>query len=86
MRSRSMCALVVGFAACSSASPPPAQPVPPPCDPAAKPPKAKAQAPATTTVDALDCFVEGFKEPMPFGPTPGIEYVADGVYAGYRSL
>ena len=180
MRSRSMCALVVGFAACSSASPPPAQPVPPappdaavaivdapppdirleapayvfrftsaartetwslwfahgaavldvqpvggaitqyrgsateaatllvevagptakmkldckrtkrelaaPCDPAAKPPKAKAKAPATTTIDALDCFVEGFKEPMPFGPTPGIEYVADGVCAGYRSL
>jgi hypothetical protein len=53
----------------------------PTCDPAAKPPKGK---PPAISIDALDCFVPNFKEPMPFGPSPGIEYIADGPCAGYR--
>ncbi|MFT3698788.1 MAG: hypothetical protein QM831_36920 [Kofleriaceae bacterium] len=36
--------------------------------------------------DALDCFVEGFKEPMTFGPAPGIEFVQDGSCTGYRTI
>lgn len=61
------------------------------CDPAAKPtpkpmPKTKPAPTPKKSIAALDCFVEGFQEPMPFGPAPGIEYVADGACAGYRSL
>jgi len=52
------------------------------CDPSAKP----ATKPKKTTVDALDCFHADFKEPMPFGPAPGIVYFADGACAGYRSV
>jgi hypothetical protein len=54
--------------------------VEPACD--AKPKK----KPKKVSVDVLDCFHADFKEPMPFGPTPGIEYVADGACAGYRVI
>lgn len=57
--------------------------VDPACDPGAPRPK---KAPRKLQVDALDCFHADFKEPMPFGPTPGIEYVADGACAGYRVI
>jgi hypothetical protein len=56
--------------------------VDPPCDPKAKPAKSK---PKKISIEALDCFVPNFKEPMPFGPAPGIEYVADGACAGFRA-
>jgi hypothetical protein len=52
-------------------------------DPPCVTPKPKKK-PAKITVDALDCFHADFTEPMPFGPSPGIEYVADGACAGYR--
>jgi hypothetical protein len=53
------------------------------CDPGAPRPN---KAPKKIQVDALDCFHADFKEPMPFGPKPGIEYVADGTCAGYRVI
>jgi hypothetical protein len=37
-------------------------------------------------LDALDCFHPDFKEPMPFGPAPGIEYVVDDHCTGYRRI
>lgn len=42
-----------------------------------------AKAPAS---DALDCYVEGFKEPMTFGLAPGIEFVQDKACTGYRQI
>lgn len=53
--------------------------VDPPCS--GKPAKGR---PKKISIEALDCFVPNFKEPMPFGPAPGIEFVADGACAGYR--
>ncbi len=35
-------------------------------------------------VDVLDCYHPDFKEPMPFGPVPGVEYVGDDRCTGYR--
>jgi hypothetical protein len=32
----------------------------------------------------LDCYVAGFDQPMPFAPSPGLEYVADPTCTGYR--
>jgi hypothetical protein len=57
--------------------------VEPACDAAAAKPKKK---PAKVSLDALDCFHADFKDPMPFGPLPGIEYVADGACAGYHAI
>ena len=34
--------------------------------------------------DVLDCYHKDFKEPMPFGPAPGVEYVVDASCNGYR--
>jgi hypothetical protein len=34
--------------------------------------------------DVLDCFHPDFKEPMPFGPAPGVEYAVDATCKGYR--
>lgn len=34
--------------------------------------------------DVLDCYHPDFKEPMPFGAAPGIEYSAGGGCTGYR--
>jgi len=35
-------------------------------------------------IDVLDCYHPDFKEPMPFGPAPGVEYVVDTRCTGYR--
>ena len=35
-------------------------------------------------LDVLDCYHPDFKEPMPFGPAPGIEYQVDASCNGYR--
>lgn len=35
-------------------------------------------------IDVLDCYHPDFKEPMPFGPAPGVEYVVDDRCTGYR--
>lgn len=35
-------------------------------------------------VEVLDCYHPDFKEPMPFGPAPGVEYVVSGSCNGYR--
>jgi hypothetical protein len=37
-------------------------------------------------LDVLDCFHPDFKEPMPFGPAPGIEYTASDRCRGYRRI
>jgi hypothetical protein len=37
-------------------------------------------------LDVLDCFHPDFKEPMPFGPAPGIEYVDNDRCRGYRTI
>lgn len=36
--------------------------------------------------EVLDCFHPDFKEPMPFGPAPGIEYVVEPGCTGYRTI
>ena len=36
-------------------------------------------------IEVLDCYVPDFKEPMPFAPAPGIEYVTSPGCNGYRS-
>jgi len=35
-------------------------------------------------VDVLDCYHPDFAAPMPFGPSPGVEYVVDASCNGYR--
>ncbi|HVK84413.1 MAG TPA: hypothetical protein VM513_09920 [Kofleriaceae bacterium] len=37
-------------------------------------------------LDVLDCYHPDFKEPMPFGPAPGVEYVSDATCTGYRLI
>jgi hypothetical protein len=37
-------------------------------------------------IDVLDCYHPDFKEPMPFGPAPGIEYAVDASCNGYRLI
>ena len=37
-------------------------------------------------LDVLDCYHPDFKEPMPFGPAPGIEYAVDEHCNGYRLI
>jgi len=36
--------------------------------------------------DVLDCYHPDFKEPMPFGAAPGIEYAANASCTGYRAI
>ena len=36
--------------------------------------------------DVLDCYVEGFTEPMPFAPDPGVAYVATSDCTGYQLI
>lgn len=36
--------------------------------------------------DVLDCYHPDFKEPMPFGPEPGVEYVDEPKCTGYRVI
>lgn len=37
-------------------------------------------------IEVLDCFHPDFKEPMPFGHEPGIEYTVDSSCNGYRLI
>lgn len=37
-------------------------------------------------LDVLDCYHPDFKEPMPFGPAPGVEYAAQPDCKGYRLI
>jgi hypothetical protein len=37
-------------------------------------------------IDVLDCYHPDFKEPMPFGHEPGIEYAVDASCNGYRLI
>lgn len=37
-------------------------------------------------LDVLDCYHADFKEPMPFGPEPGIEYADAADCKGYRLI
>lgn len=52
----------------------------PPPPPTSKRPRLQVE------IDALDCYVAGFKEPMPFGHERGIEYSVDGTCPGYHLL
>lgn len=37
-------------------------------------------------LEVLDCYHADFKEPMPFGPAPGIEYADGAGCTGYRLI
>ena len=37
-------------------------------------------------LDVFDCYHADFKEPMPFGPEPGIEYADAADCKGYRLI
>lgn len=37
-------------------------------------------------LDVLDCFVEGFTEPMPFALAPGVAYVVTSACTGYQTI
>jgi hypothetical protein len=45
---------------------------------------AKCNDPKAKPIEVLDCYHKDFKTPMPFGPSPGIEYVVDASCNGYR--
>jgi len=47
---------------------------------------AKCNDPKVKPSDVLDCYHPDFKEPMPFGPAPGIEYVVEPGCNGYRRI
>lgn len=46
----------------------------------------KCNDPKAKPSDVLDCYHPDFKEPMPFGPAPGIEYVVESGCTGYRRI
>jgi hypothetical protein len=56
------------------------------CKGARRPLSAKCNDTKAKPIQVLDCFHPDFKEPMPFGPAPGIEYVAGGECTGYRTI
>ena len=41
---------------------------------------------AADPIDVLDCYHPDFETPMPFGPSPGVEYVVDATCNGYRRI
>lgn len=47
---------------------------------------AKCNDTKATPIAVLDCYHPDFKEPMPFGPAPGIEYAVDASCNGYRLI
>jgi hypothetical protein len=56
------------------------------CKPAKRPLSQKCNDKKAKQNDVLDCFVPDFKQPMPFGPAPGIEYVEVTGCKGYRLI
>ncbi|HET9987693.1 MAG TPA: hypothetical protein VFQ65_04220 [Kofleriaceae bacterium] len=47
---------------------------------------AKCNDTKAARIDVLDCYHPDFKEPMPFGHAPGIEYAVDASCNGYRVI
>jgi len=54
------------------------------CKHAKRPLSAKCNDKKAKPIEVLDCYHPDFKEPMPFGPAPGVEYVVSGSCNGYR--
>ncbi|MBA3459008.1 MAG: hypothetical protein H0T46_03540 [Deltaproteobacteria bacterium] len=54
------------------------------CKPAKRSLSAKCNDAKAKPVEVLDCFHKGFKEPMPFGAAPGVEYTVAPGCNGYR--
>lgn len=56
------------------------------CKRAKRPLGSKCNFAKPKPADVLDCYHPDFKEPMPFGPEPGVEYVAEPNCTGYRLI
>lgn len=56
------------------------------CKRAKRPLSTKCNDKKAKPVDVLDCYVAGFKEPMPFGEGDGVEYVVDASCNGFRLM
>jgi hypothetical protein len=54
------------------------------CKKAKRPLSARCNDTKAKPIDVLDCYHPDFKEPMPFGPAPGVEYVVEARCTGYR--
>ncbi|HEU0036171.1 MAG TPA: hypothetical protein VFQ53_36410 [Kofleriaceae bacterium] len=54
------------------------------CKHARRPLSTKCNDKKAKPIEVLDCYHPDFKEPMPFGPAPGVEYVASSSCTGYR--
>lgn len=54
------------------------------CKRTKRPLSAKCNDSKAKPIEVLDCYHKDFKTPMPFGPTPGVEYVVDASCNGYR--
>ena len=54
------------------------------CKPSQRSLSAKCNDARAPKVDVLDCYHPDFKEPMPFGKAPGVEYVVAAGCTGYR--
>ena len=54
------------------------------CKPAKRSLSAKCNDAKAKQVEVLDCYHKDFKEPMPFGAAPGVEYTVGPGCNGYR--
>jgi len=54
------------------------------CKRVKRPLGAKCNDSKAKPIEVLDCYHPDFKTPMPFGPSPGVEYVVDASCNGYR--
>ncbi|MBL9017546.1 MAG: hypothetical protein JNL83_25375 [Myxococcales bacterium] len=54
------------------------------CKPARRALSAKCNDTKAPKIEVLDCYHPDFKEPMPFGKEPGVEYVVSADCSGYR--
>ena len=56
------------------------------CKPAKRALSQKCNDTKAKKLEVLDCFVPDFKEPMTFGPAPGVEYVEVQGCKGFRLI
>jgi hypothetical protein len=54
------------------------------CKRAKRPLSGKCNDAKAKPIDVLDCYHKDFKEPMPFGAAPGVEYTVGPGCSGYR--
>jgi hypothetical protein len=54
------------------------------CKRVKRPLGAKCNDSKAKPIEVLDCYHPDFKTPMPFGPSPGVEYIVDASCNGYR--